>query len=142
MNWFMDLKIKSKLIISFIAISLFVWLFEQVVSKEIESESLFIMISALGGLLISVSFGLYISKIISNPINRLKEIADKLSLGDATVSIDVKTNDELGELERSFGAIVDNIKRQTAAAEKISSGDINFEIKVNSEKDMHKISKR
>jgi len=136
MNWFMDLKIKSKLIISFIAISLIIWLFEQVVSKEIESESLFIMISALGGLLISVSFGLYISKIISNPINRLKEIADKLSLGDATVSIDVKTNDELGELERSFGAIVDNIKRQTAAAEKISSGDINFEIKVNSEKDI------
>ena len=136
MKWFMNLKIKSKLIYSFIAVALITGLFDQTVNKEIDSAVILLIIYALGGLIISILFGMYISKIINDPISRLTEIAYKLSLGDVNVSVDAKTDDDLGNLERSLGVILDNIKRHATAAEKIAYGDINFELKAGSEKDI------
>ena len=136
MKWFTSLKIKSKLIYSFIAVALITGLFDQAVNKEVDSTIVLLIIIAFGGLLIAILFGLFISKIINDPISRLTEIANKLSLGDVTVSVDSIADDEFGHLERSLGAIVDNIKRQATAAEKIAYGDINFELKASSEKDI------
>ena len=136
MKWFSSLKIKLKLIYSFIAVVLITGLFDQAVYKEIDSGIILLIILSIGGLLIAILFGLFLSKIISDPINRLTEIADKLSLGDVTVSVNSIADDELGHLERSLGAIIENIKRQATAAEKIANGDINFEFKSNSEKDI------
>jgi methyl-accepting chemotaxis protein len=136
MKWFMNLKIKSKLIYSFIAVALITGLFDQTVNKEIDSAVILLIIYAFGGLIISILFGMYISKIINDPISRLTEIAYKLSLGDVNVSVDAKTDDDLGNLERSLGVILDNIKRHATAAEKIAYGDINFELKAGSEKDI------
>jgi methyl-accepting chemotaxis protein len=136
MKWFTSLKIKSKLIYSFIAVALITGLFYHTVNKEVDSTVILLIIYASGGLVISILFGMYISKIINDPISRLTEIAYKLSLGDVNVSVDAKTDDELGNLERSLSVILDNIKRHATAAEKIAYGDINFELKASSEKDI------
>jgi methyl-accepting chemotaxis protein len=136
MKWFTSLKIKSILIYSFIAVALITGLFDQAVNKEFDSTIILLIIIAFGGLLIAILFGLVISKIINDPISRLAEIADKLSVGDVTASVDSIADDELGHLERSLGAIIDNIKRQATASEKIAYGDINFEFKASSEKDI------
>jgi len=88
------------------------------------------------GMLIAIGFGIVITRMISKPVTQLSNIADRLAIGDVDVVIEPKTKDEIGNLERSFAAMISNIKEQAHAAEKISDGDLNIEVKVKSEKDV------
>ena len=88
------------------------------------------------GIIIAIGLGLIITRAISRPVTKLSEVADKLAVGDVDVVIEAKTTDEIGNLERSFAAMINNIKEQAKAAEKISDGDLNIEIKAKSEKDV------
>jgi len=73
---------------------------------------------------------------IKNPIARLVGIANQLSLGDVDTKIEVQSKDEIGDLELSFSLMIENIKTQALAAENISEGDLSFEIKEKSDKDL------
>ncbi len=88
------------------------------------------------GIFLAVALGFFISRIISNPLKNLAHIADKLALGEVNVSVEAKTKDELGDLERSFALMIDNTKTNAAAADKIAQGDTSVEIKAKSEKDV------
>lgn len=90
----------------------------------------------LVGLLLAIGFGLLISRIISRPVKRLAENADKLALGDIDISIDAVTKDEIGDLERSFRRMVENIKTQAEVADTLSEGDLGVAIQIKSEKDV------
>ena len=88
------------------------------------------------GFLISIGLGLFISKIISNPLNLLTNVAGKIAVGDVDVDVEQKTNDELGTLMGAFKKLVENTKQQVAVAEKISDGDMSVEVNVKSDKDV------
>ena len=88
------------------------------------------------GFLISIGLGLFISKIISNPLNQLTGVAGKIAVGDVDVDVQQTTTDELGTLMGAFKKLVENTKQQVAVAEKISDGDLNVEVNVKSDKDV------
>ncbi|MFH1198029.1 MAG: methyl-accepting chemotaxis protein [bacterium] len=73
---------------------------------------------------------------IYNPIKKLTDISNKLSLGDVDVKIESTNKDEIGALEESFVSIVDSIKEQSDIAGFISTGDLSRTAKVKSEKDI------
>jgi methyl-accepting chemotaxis protein len=77
---------------------------------------------------------------ISKPIRNLRELANKVALGD--VEVDTRTNlkDEVGDLIVAFGEMVGNIKAQAQAAEKIAKGDLSVDIRARSDKDVLAIS--
>lgn len=52
--------------------------------------------------ILSVVLGLFLSRSISNPLTKLKESADKISKGNLGEPVEVKTQDEIGELAESF----------------------------------------
>jgi methyl-accepting chemotaxis protein len=86
--------------------------------------------------LVAVVFGVFISKIIGNPINKLAQIAEKLAVGDINVSVSPKTKDEIGDLERSFGAMIENIKDQALAVQRIADGDASVTVVAKSKDDV------
>ena len=88
------------------------------------------------GLLFIILIGIYISKTISSPIRELKGVADKLAQGEVDIDVKGKTEDEIGDLMRSFEVMVDNIKNQADAGERIANGDLSVEIIPRSEKDV------
>jgi methyl-accepting chemotaxis protein len=88
------------------------------------------------GIIIAIGFGLIITRMISKPVVQLSGIADKLAAGDVDVIVEAKTTDEIGNLEKSFAAMISNIREQAEAAEKIAKGDLNISIKVKSDKDV------
>ncbi len=47
---------------------------------------------------------------VTNPIKKLTTAADKVSKGDMSVTIDIKSKDEIGELAESFGRMVTAVK--------------------------------
>lgn len=88
------------------------------------------------GVILSIALGILISGMISKPINRLVMAADALALGDVNIDIQSESKDEIGILATSFRKMIDNIRNQALAAEKIASGDLTVEVPINSTNDL------
>jgi len=102
------------------------------------------LIIALLGLL---TFGIMIAlisiitnKIILNPVKKLVSAAEALSEGNVEVEIQTANEDEIGSLEKAFRSMVENIKTQAFQADKISKGELDFDIVPRSDKDVLNIS--
>ena len=67
----------------------------------------------------SIGLGIFISKLISKPINDLAAAADKLAVGDVDVLLKTDTHDEVGDLAKSMTAMVKNIHDNVEAATKL-----------------------
>ncbi|HWQ42000.1 MAG TPA: methyl-accepting chemotaxis protein [Desulfosporosinus sp.] len=88
------------------------------------------------GMLVAVGLGVFISRIISNPVKELVEAADKLAVGDVNVNVEGTTKDEIGSLITSFDNMVKNIREQALAAEKIAEGDLTVQVNIKSDNDL------
>ncbi|HEY9062557.1 MAG TPA: methyl-accepting chemotaxis protein [Pseudobacteroides sp.] len=101
------------------------------------NQSVLMMIVFIGvGMVLAVVLGLFISRVISNPVKRMVEAADKLAVGDVNVNVEATSKDEIGSLMQSFGRMVENIRDQALAAEKIAAGDLTVRVKVKSDNDL------
>lgn len=90
----------------------------------------------VAAIVVSIILGLFIARIIGNPVKKMVDAADKLALGDVNVNVDATTSDEIGNLMISFSKMIANIREQALVAEKIASGDLTAEVKVKSENDL------
>ena len=70
------------------------------------STTVIMIIVILAGVLIAVGLGVFLSSIISKPMNKLVEVARKLAEGDFDVTIDVTTKDEIGILMDSLNNVI------------------------------------
>jgi methyl-accepting chemotaxis protein len=74
------------------------------------SASLNMIVLLILGFAAAISLGIFVSRIISKPINKLAEGADKVASGDYGVKLDISSKDELGSLSNSFNVMIKNIK--------------------------------
>ena len=84
--------------------------------------------------------GTVISKKLSKPIVDLSVAAEQLALGDVDIAVETEARDEIGDLVISFNRMTENIKEQAENAQKIAEGDLDIEIKPQSDKDVLGIS--
>ncbi|VBB07599.1 four helix bundle sensory module for signal transduction [Lucifera butyrica] len=107
-------------------------------SNQVAAHQAMIVVNGIVVLavLVAILLGFFLSRIISNPINRLVAAAERLAVGDVNVNIEASTSDEVGILMRSFGKMVDSIREQALAVEKIAAGDLTVQVKVRSENDL------
>lgn len=84
----------------------------------------------------SIAISLSITKGIVTPVNKLIEVADELALGNVNVQIDTSSNDEIGKLMAAFGRMIENVRNQAKAAEKMAGGDMTVNIETRSANDM------
>ncbi len=106
-------------------------------NKElVKTVILIVIIVVAAGMLIAILLGVFISRIISKPINEMVEAADKLALGDIDVNIQSDSKDEVGSLALSFSKMIENIRSQAFVAEKIANGDLTINVEVKSDKDL------
>lgn len=95
------------------------------------------LVLIFGSIVIGISFGFFIARVIGKPIQKLAEHANKLAVGDVDVEIESKKyNDEIGELEASFVKMVENISEQAEVADKMAAGDLDVKITPKSDKDL------
>lgn len=88
------------------------------------------------GMALAVGLGLFISKIIGNPIKALSTVSEKLAVGDVNVELQASSKDEIGDLTRSTQMMVANIKTNAMAAQQIAKGDLNVKLEPKSENDV------
>jgi methyl-accepting chemotaxis protein len=106
-------------------------------NTTVANSSTMTMLLIIGfAVLMAIGLGLFISRIISKPVNNLVEIADQLSLGDIEVNVVVESKDEIGKLMESFGNMIDTTREQAKITEMLSNGDLTYNVKIKSEKDV------
>lgn len=73
----------------------------------------YFLVSVLGGIIVSVSIAFVIIKIISNPLNRLKDEAQEIEKGNYDIRVDFNSNDEIGELTNAFNNMSQTLKHNS-----------------------------
>ncbi|KAF0152304.1 MAG: methyl-accepting chemotaxis sensory transducer [Ignavibacteria bacterium] len=113
--------------------------------NEANASIMNLLIIAIVSVMAAIGLGYLLAKKIGDPIKKLAATADRLALGDVDIEINSKTTDEIGNLEKSFAAMIEGIKEKVAVAEKIASGDITVKVDIKSEEDslsksLHKVT--
>lgn len=95
---------------------------------------------ALVSTLIAVGLGIFIAyttaKSITEPLNNLMGVAQQIgNSGDLDHNIDIQRKDEIGELARTFSAMVKYLKEMAGVSEAIAGGDLTVEVEPRSKND-------
>jgi len=61
-------------------------------------------------LVLSVALGLFIAKLIANPLGRTVLVLESMAAGDLTRSLDVSTTDEVGQMAKGLNAAVSSMR--------------------------------
>ncbi|NLY71126.1 MAG: HAMP domain-containing protein [Clostridiales bacterium] len=110
--------------------------YESDILQKVSSLRNMILLVALVVLVAGIVAAIILARVITRPIKGLRQAADKLALGDTEVELVKASNDEIGDLVKSFELMVENITKQTEIAEKIGQGDLTVEVKPRSDKDL------
>ena len=106
-------------------------------NDTLANQALLIMIVIIViGIVLAITLGIVVSKIISVPVNKMMQAANRLAVGDVEASIDISTKDEIGSLAESLKSMIANIRQQAKAAERIAEGDMTVDVAVRSESDL------
>ncbi len=84
-------------------------LLEEDTGSQVSSSKVQIIIFLLLGIVVSAVLGRFVSKVIGNPIMELSKAAEKISGGDYNISLESKSNDEVGQLTTAFSDMAEKI---------------------------------
>jgi two-component system sensor kinase FixL len=103
-----------------------------ILTIEYRTAELFAPVVQLRNIILSTSLmltilaiipGLLISNYISKPLSKLETAMDKIGNGDMGIHIDIKRNDEIGQLANTFNQMVEH-RKQAEEALRISEGKL------------------
>jgi methyl-accepting chemotaxis protein len=87
-------------------------------------------------LVISAAFSLLFSRSLAKLIGRMRNAAGDLALGRIEKMIVPRSEDEIGDLVRSFNTLISSLKEIERLAQKISHGDLTGGVQPRSDKDV------
>jgi methyl-accepting chemotaxis protein len=97
---------------------------------------IFSILSMLVALVVGVWVAITTAKSITEPLNKLMQVSRQIGdTGDLEHSIDVKREDEIGELARTFSKMVNYLKEMAAVSEAIAGGDLTVQVQPRSSQD-------
>ncbi len=108
--------------------------------KSDETASTYTIFAAIFSTLFALGLGGVIAyrtaKTITEPLTNLMQVSRQIGdTGDLEHSIDVKRDDEIGELARSFAKMVTYLKEMAGVSEAIAGGDLMVQVKPRSAHD-------
>jgi methyl-accepting chemotaxis protein len=108
--------------------------------KADETTGNWTVLIALIGTLIAVVVGAVIAyrtaNSITQPLSELIKVAQQIGeSGDLDHEIDIRRDDEIGQLGRTFGRMVTYLKEMAGVSEAIAGGNLNVEVKPRSNSD-------
>jgi methyl-accepting chemotaxis protein len=129
MKWFNDMKIGTKVITAFVAVSILTG-----VAGYMESGH-FSLVMAAASIVLGAISGLVISGSIQQQMEQLSRLAEKVVAGEVAETTRIDANDEFGKLASSLRTLMEHQKTLAQAATRIAQGDFAVEVPVQNEKD-------
>jgi methyl-accepting chemotaxis protein len=87
------------------------------------------------GVTLSLSLGIVIAKTIIDPLLNLRKAADFAKAGDLSLRLDMRVEDEIGDVARAFDALSTRLSRISDEATAIANGDLTIPITIASDRD-------
>ncbi len=109
---------------------------DAIINQANQLMYLLIAISVIGILAMIVVSRLLVKKLIIRPLKNIVEASDSLAAGDVNVNVARQSDDEIGQLAQAFQKMIENIREQANAAERVANGDLSVEIVPKSDKDI------
>ncbi|MEX1030112.1 MAG: methyl-accepting chemotaxis protein [Paenibacillaceae bacterium] len=78
-------------------------------SSSANRSILIMAILVVLGMVVAITLGIYISRIISKPVRDLVAVSEKMASGDLNVDVQINSKDEIGALSVAFSTMVDSI---------------------------------
>src|SRR5579883_1076908 len=104
-------------------------------TKEASFAKLLVIAIVLVSLLIAVVSATLIALSISRALGRAVGLADAVAVGDLSQTIDVVSDDEIGDLIKSLNAMTQNLNATAAIAGEVAQGNLDVVAKPLSDKD-------
>ncbi|MDR2909363.1 MAG: methyl-accepting chemotaxis protein [Oscillospiraceae bacterium] len=82
---------------------------------------------AVSCLVFAVIVAAFIKRLVGRPVGKLVEAADRLAVGDISVSVEQKRSDEIGRLEKAFARMVAHSDKQAQLLTLLAEGDLTIE---------------
>jgi len=94
------------------------------------------LLSTLLALALGIAIAYSTANSITEPLRDLMRVARQIgNAGDLDHEVDIKRNDEIGELSRSFSAMVTYLKEMASVSEAIAGGNLNVDVQPRSKND-------
>ena len=99
--------------------------------NDMSSNTMMMMlITTIVTFILAIILGMFLAKLISKPIYKLKDAANKIAEGDLTVKVDVNSKDEIGDLAQAFTQMADTnneiMTQINTAAVQVAAGSKNI----------------
>lgn len=107
-------------------------------AKQAKRIQNILILTFIFSILIGIIISVITARGISKPVKILRDSADKIANGDFTEEIKITNTDEIGDLQRVFISVRNNIKKLTEELEKINSAAQNGQLKVRGEAELFK----
>src|SRR3569833_110174 len=98
------------------------------VSAQLADTTRTIGLSLAAVLLLLTAIVVFIAARIAAPIRRVAGVAEQLALGDIEQRVDVRRNDEIGDMALAFESMIEYQQRMASAAQTIAEGDLVQEV--------------
>ncbi|MFZ1996626.1 MAG: methyl-accepting chemotaxis protein [Solirubrobacteraceae bacterium] len=104
-------------------------------SSSQSSANVIIEVLGLIGVLLAIGIVMLVSRRIVGGVRQMLNAAKALAEGDVDQHVDVKGRDEIAEMGRAFGDVIDYLRETAEAAGELGSGNFAVEIAPRSERD-------
>ncbi|MDK1079966.1 MAG: ATP-binding protein [Anaerolineae bacterium] len=94
----------------------------------IERTTSMLVYSALGAFVVALLLGLFLSRTLTRPIRELTEATRSVADGNLGMQVSVRSQDEMGELAKSFNKMSTDLANSTAARKQMAA-DIAHELR-------------
>lgn len=101
----------------------------------LDSYSIFVILSIVVILSFSIAMTYVIVHSIEKLVNSLIESARAVAAGDVDKDMEIKGENEFGQIGSAFQTVIDNLRYQSKVAEAVAGGDLTVDVNVCSEHD-------
>ncbi|MEJ5222428.1 MAG: HAMP domain-containing protein, partial [Tepidiforma sp.] len=96
-----------------------------------------VLMALLGAVSAAVAggVGFFVARRVVSGIRAATDAAHRIAKGETDVTVQARTNDEIGELAQAFGEMTDYLKEMAAAAAAVANGDLTSQVRPRSQGD-------
>ena len=148
-----DMKMTTKLTISFIIIGLLLFISvytgyttaAQIITEKdpehyLKSYALFTAAEVIVMGIVLSGIAISMTRLIRNSLRQLTEATQEIAIGKVDVKLEKRNNDEFGELIDEYQKMVENVRYHANVAEEVASGNLTVDVIPKSDKDVVGIS--
>ena len=100
------------------------------------SQSTMFLVLILLGVVLAVTMGTILSRIITVPLAKVQRAAEAISIGEIQQSIDVERGDEIGMMAVSFQRMIAYLRQAAEILERMAQGDLRVKVEPKSHQDV------